>query len=239
MSDTHLAERERIEAIAADSWYASGPSPTSIRYMAGIFRRHWRGTRCLELGPAEGVVTEFLVDAFPDLTVVDGSQRFCDDLARRYPGATVVRSMFEDYEPHQQFDTVVLGHVLEHVIDPVDLLARVRPWVAPGGVILACVPHAQSIHRQAAVLMGLLPTENALNETDAHHGHRRVYSRAELEADFAAAGWTVAQTGGYWLKPLSNAQLSEQWTQEMLDAYMELGERYPDSAAEIYVVAEP
>jgi hypothetical protein len=87
--------------------------------------------------------------------------------------------------------------------------------------------------------MGLLPTEDALNETDAHHGHRRVYSRAELEADFATAGWTVTRTGGYWLKPLSNAQIAEQWTQEMLDAYMELGERYPDSAAEIYVVAEP
>ena len=43
--------------------------------------------------------------------------------------------------------------------------------------------------------------------------------------------------GGYWLKPLSNAQLDRDWTPEMLDAFMALGERYPDVAAEIYVVA--
>ena len=84
-----------------------------------------------------------------------------------------------------------------------------------------------------------LPAENALNETDHHYGHRRVYDTAGLRADFAAAGWTVQQTGGYWLKPVSNGQLAEHWTAEMLDAFLQLGERYPESAAEIYVVAEP
>jgi hypothetical protein len=43
--------------------------------------------------------------------------------------------------------------------------------------------------------------------------------------------------GGYWLKPLSNAQLEAHWTPEMLEAYMQVGERYPDIAAEIYVIA--
>jgi 2-polyprenyl-3-methyl-5-hydroxy-6-metoxy-1,4-benzoquinol methylase len=236
---THRSELERLETIAEDSWYAAGPMPTSLRYLTDVFRRHWRGQRCLELGPAEGLMTEQLAAAFPTLTLVDGSSAFCRDLADRYPAATVVHSLFEEYTPEQQFDTVVLGHVLEHVVDPVGLLENVRQWVAPGGVALAAVPNSHSLHRQAAVLMGLLPTEDALNETDLHHGHRRVYDLPGLRADFAAAGWTVTTTGGYWLKPLSNAQTAEQWTQEMLDAYMQLGERYPESAAEIYVVAEP
>jgi hypothetical protein len=43
--------------------------------------------------------------------------------------------------------------------------------------------------------------------------------------------------GGYWLKPLSNQQIEENWTPSMLDVFMRLGERYPDIAGEIYVVA--
>lgn len=238
MTAAHQAEIERLEAIAEDSWYATGPMPTSLRYLARVFARHWRGQRCLELGPAEGLLSERLAASFDHVTLVEGSRRFCTDLAARFPSATVVHSLFEDYSPAEPFDTVVLGHVLEHVNDPVGLLVRIREWVAPGGVVLAAVPNSHSLHRQAAVLMGLLPTEDSLNETDLHHGHRRVYDLTGLRADFAAAGWTVTTFGGYWLKPLSNAQTAEQWTQEMLDAYMELGERYPDSAAEIYVVAQ-
>ncbi|MGY1773622.1 class I SAM-dependent methyltransferase [Blastococcus sp. SYSU D00813] len=238
MTVTNHAELERLEAIAEDSWYTDGPMPTVLRHQAGIFARHWRGRRCLELGPAEGLVTERLAGHFPELTLVDGSARFCELLSARFPSATVVNGLFEDYEPSGTFDTVVLGHVLEHVIDPVALLERIRPWVAPGGVVLASVPNAHSVHRQAAVLMGLLPSEDALNDTDRHHGHRRVYDLGRLTADFAAAGWRVTQTGGYWLKPVSNAQITEQWTQDMLEAFLELGERQPDVAAEIYVVAE-
>jgi hypothetical protein len=39
------------------------------------------------------------------------------------------------------------------------------------------------------------------------------------------------------IKPISNAQIEETWTSEMLDAYMILGERYPEIAGEIYIVA--
>jgi len=232
-------ELERLEAIATDGEYSIGPMPASLKHLAGILRRHWRGSRCLELGPADGVLTAELAGAFPSLTVVDGSSTFCRELEVRFPEATVVNALFEEYTPQQQFDTVVLGHVLEHVLDPVGLLRRIRGWVAPGGVLLAVVPNAQSLHRQAAVLMGLLPTANALNATDHHYGHRRVYDLDELRADFAAADWTVTTTGGYWLKPVSNAQTAQHWTPEMLAAFLALGERYPDVAAEIYVVAEP
>src|SRR2546425_140356 len=54
------SERRRLDAIAADSWYAKGVNATAVAYCARVFGRHWRGTRCLELGPAEGLMTEVL-----------------------------------------------------------------------------------------------------------------------------------------------------------------------------------
>ena len=35
-----------------------------------------------------------------------------------------------------------------------------------------------------------------------------------------------------------NAQIEATWTAEMVHAFLKLGERYPDIAAEIYVVAK-
>ena len=72
---------------------------------------------------------------------------------------------------------------------------------------------------------------------DIHHGHRRVFDPASFRQCFLSAGLTIETSGGYWLKPVSNRQIEQTWTPEMLAAFMELGERYPDIAAEIYVVA--
>jgi trans-aconitate methyltransferase len=231
------SERQRLESIATDSWYAKGVNATTIEYSARIFARHWQGTRCLELGPAEGMMTGILSKAFPHLTVVEGSARFCADLSARFPKIEVIHSLFESFQPQQRFDTIVLGHVMEHVDNAGELLKRMKPWLNPNGVICAAVPNARSIHRQAAVVMGLLPSEDALNETDLHHGHRRVYNPETFRTDFMNAGLKVKIFGGYWLKPLSNAQLESSWTPAMLEAFMQVGERYPDIAAEIYVIA--
>lgn len=230
-------ERERLEKIASVSLYSQGASGASAQYGGSVFSRFWRGDRCLELGPAEGLMTDGLSLHFSNLTIVEGSSRFCEDLKQRYPKAEVIHALFEDYQASGQFDTIVLGHVLEHVESPQEILKRARQWLAPEGIICAAVPNARSLHRQAAVLMGLLPTEHSLNPTDVHHGHRRVYDPESFRAEFLQAGLRIRIFGGYWLKPLSNAQIDASWTPAMLEAFFQLGERYPDIAAEIYVIA--
>jgi 2-polyprenyl-3-methyl-5-hydroxy-6-metoxy-1,4-benzoquinol methylase len=208
-----------------------------VRYSFRIFERHLRGDSILEMGPAEGLMTELLAKTGKSLTVVEGSKAFCDALAARFPAARVAHSLFEDFVPARTFDNIVLGHVLEHVEDPAAIVARAVTWLSPQGRMLAAVPNSRSLHRQAAVLMGLLPSEDALNESDAHHGHRRVFNPESFRQCFLAAGLGVEVFGGYWLKPLSNRQIEQTWTPEMLDAFMQLGERYPDIAGEIYLVA--
>jgi hypothetical protein len=85
--------------------------------------------------------------------------------------------------------------------------------------------------------MGLLPFEEAMNEADLHHGHRRVFNPETFRHVFLQAGLNIDLYGGYWLKPGSNRQIEQTWTPEMLEAFMRLGERYPDIAAELYIIA--
>ena len=159
MENKHIpsSESEKLQAISEVSTYSAGVMPTAITYSYQLLQRHMRGETVLEMGPAEGVMTERLVASGKLVTVVEGSALFCDSLRQRFPHIEVVHSLFEDYTPARRFDTVVLGHVLEHVQDPVDVLRRVKAWLAPSGCVFAAVPNSRSIHRQAAVLMGLLP----------------------------------------------------------------------------------
>jgi 2-polyprenyl-3-methyl-5-hydroxy-6-metoxy-1,4-benzoquinol methylase len=232
-------EMARLTDLAADNSYGRGVNARTVDYSYQIFRRHFVPGSCLELGPAEGLMTRRLYEDFADLTTVDASPQFCVSLRDRFPAAIVVESLFETFRPRQTFDNIVLGHVLEHVIDPAAILASVREWISPSGRLFAAVPNSQSIHRQLAVVMGLLESESALNETDARMGHRRVYSPDRLRADIQAARFHVETQGGYWLKPVSNTQIERDWTAEMIDAAMQVGERYPEIAAEIFVVAAP
>ena len=76
-----------------------------------------------------------------------------------------------------------------------------------------------------------------MNEMDMHHGHRRVFNPETFRQVFHGANLKIEAFGGYWLKPISNGQIEASWSDAMLDAFFQLGERYPDIAAEIYVVA--
>jgi len=230
-------EYERLENIAAESRYGAGANEHMVRHSYRVARRWIGGQRVLELGPAEGHMTDAIVADHLDLTVVEGSRRFCEEIAARHPTVKVVHSIFEDFTSEPIFDFVVLGHVLEHVEDPVQILRLVRGWLAPQGKVFAAVPNARSLHRQVGVMMGHLNREDDLNEADRHHGHRRVFDPESFRAVFAPADLQIEYFGGYWLKPLSNEQIESNWTSEMLDAFFRLGERYPDIAAEIYVVA--
>jgi 2-polyprenyl-3-methyl-5-hydroxy-6-metoxy-1,4-benzoquinol methylase len=230
-------EEHRLATIAADSRYGEGLNAASVAYSVRVFSRHWRPGSCLELGPAEGLATDLLVNHFDDLTCVDGAEPFCQALATRHPKARVACSLIEQYEPGRTFDNIILGHVLEHVENPVPVLARVKTWLTPEGRLFASVPNARSLHRQMGVVMDLLETEHSLNALDRHHGHRRVYDPESFRNAFRGAGLTVEIFGGYWIKPAANAHLEAHWTPQMIEAAMVVGERYPDIAAEIYVVA--
>ncbi|ABQ27353.1 class I SAM-dependent methyltransferase [Geotalea uraniireducens] len=233
-----IGEKKRLQTISEMSMYSSGVMSTAISYCFKIVSRFINGESILEMGPAEGVMTGLLATLNKKMAIVEGSSLFCDDLRKRFPQAEIVNALFEEFNPSVKFDTIILGHVLEHVNDPVDILSRAKMWLKPDvGRIFAAVPNAHSLHRQAAVVMGILTAEDSLNEMDVHHGHRRVFNPESFRDAFYVAGLNIEVFGGYWLKPVSNKQIEDNWTPQMLDAFMQLGERYPDIAGEIYIVA--
>jgi len=230
--------KEKIRLKTLSKWYIEDQldfDKQLIRYRYETIRPKFVGNKCLELGPAEGEMTRFLVNDFEHLTVVEGSKKLLNKI-NNFPNLTKVHSLFEDYQPDKLFDTIILEHILEHVSDPVELLHKVKSWMAPKGRMLLGVPNANSIHRLVAVKMGLLKKPSELNSRDISLGHRRVYTPDLFFRDIEESGLIVDEWGGVYFKPLSNKQIEDNWSTEMIQGFFELGKDFPQFSAEIFAV---
>jgi len=227
-------ERERLAQTAA--WYDSrrGLSHRLVRYAAEIVIAHATGPRILEMGCANGVMTEALAACFPHVVVVEGAEAYAEAArAVLRDRAQVHHCLFEEFEPTEAFDDIVMAGVLEHVADPVGLLQRAGAWLAEAGSIHIVVPNADSLHRRVGVALGLLRRPDELHPADLAMGHRRVYTWDLLKTHLAGSGLHMVATEGNFLKPLSNDQMAD-WPDDLLDAFRAVGRELPDLCAEIY-----
>lgn len=207
-------------------------------YERFIFNVPFKGS-VLELGCGDGEMTKGLVKSFEEVTVVDGSSTMLKESEKRlaeYNNIEFIESYFEHFSTNKKFDVIIMSHILEHMDNPIELLTRVKGFLKEEGLVFIAVPNADSLHRQVAVEMDLLASVHTLNEQDLLLGHRRVYNFETLNADCKAAGYQILNQGGIMLKPLTNRQIEKQWTAEMIEGFMKLGDKYPELAAEIYVV---
>ncbi len=233
-------ERARLEGIVTE--YAAQETSTTERemerYAAARSVEHVRGPEVLMLGAATGAWVEPVLDRVGRFTVVDAVAEAVDGVASQCPESIHGQvACFETYEPPKRYDTVILGHVLEHVVDPVFVLRRVRAWLVPGGRAVITVPNAESLHRLVGVEMGYLEAPTAFSPADMALGHRRVYTRDGLAAQVRSAGLSVTTMTGLGLKPLSNAQM-DAWSPELRRAWLALGDRLPEQACVLLCVAQ-
>ena len=176
-----------------------------------------KGATVLELGFGDGLLTQALHNAGVAAELLEGSPLLCARARSLYPNLSVHNALFEDFEPVQPYDAVLVLHVLEHVDDPPELLRRISRWVKPDGLILLLVPNRASIHRRVALEMGLIKRLDELSARDHLVGHKRVYDLEMLEQDARAAGLAPRTRFGSFLKMLPNSMMLDH-SDEMLRA---------------------
>jgi 2-polyprenyl-3-methyl-5-hydroxy-6-metoxy-1,4-benzoquinol methylase len=200
-----------------------------------IFKPFFKGSTALELGPGNGFMTKYLVREFSKLTIVEGSKTLTDQIPD-YENIIKINSLFENYEPNECYDTIIMNHVLEHIENPIELLKKVYNWLDNKGVLILGVPNSKSFHRLAAVEMGLLKSEYELNERDVELGHYRVYDLELLKNEVHLANFKILKEGGIFLKFLSNKQIENYLSDSVVSAYFNLAEKFYHNSAEIYLV---
>jgi 2-polyprenyl-3-methyl-5-hydroxy-6-metoxy-1,4-benzoquinol methylase len=198
----------------------------------------------LELGCHKGDMTAQILEYFPSLVAVEAAHEPADATRTRFPGrVTVHTSTFETVALGGRFDNVFLVHTLEHLDEPLEVLAKIREWLTPRGRLFVAVPNANALSRQIAVRMGLIDHNSAVTPAEAEHGHRRTYSLDLLLAHVRGSGYAVTDFGGVIVKPLANYQFDRALAAGIVDeAYVSachaLAKIYPDLSATVYAVCE-
>ena len=227
---------------APDHKYAYDFDYVHRGYMLRAFSPFLGHGRALELGCYKGEFTKLLIPHYQDLTVVEAASELID-VARAAVGgkARFIHSTFEEADLQEEFDAIFFIHTLEHVGDPVAVLAKIRSWLSDHGRLFLVVPNANAPSRQIAVSMGLLPDCSSVSEGERAHGHQRTYALDTLERDARDGGMEIHQRGGIFFKPLANFQFDQAIEQNIvsdgyLDGCYELGMKYPDLCASIYLL---
>ncbi len=149
-TDTHAgnyrqAELDKFGALASRWWDEDGPqkalhalNPARLGYVRG--RVALRGARVLDVGCGGGLLSEALAREGAEVTAIDLSPELVD-VARLHllesDGLKVdyrlqaVEALADDIPGH--FDAVTCMEMLEHVPDPLAVLAACRRLLRPGG----------------------------------------------------------------------------------------------------------
>ena len=206
-----------------------------LQYSFDTIKGYFRGSIALEIGPSNGAMTKLLVDKFKTLHVLEASDQLLKQIPN-YKNVTKYNNLIEHFDSDVKYDTIIIGHVLEHIEDPILALKNIYSLLKNDGVFLVSVPNAKSLHRMVAVEMGMLESEYILNERDIELGHYRVYDMKILEEHLKKSGLNIVHMGGYFLKPISNGQIEKDWNEKMIEGYYKVGKHFQENCAEIYAV---
>jgi 2-polyprenyl-3-methyl-5-hydroxy-6-metoxy-1,4-benzoquinol methylase len=195
---------------------------------------HCRGPKVLEMSYNDRGWTDALLDKGFDLTVIEGA-RYNVEYARAKYGdrLRITEVLFEEFEPAERYDTIVMSCIIEHVIDPGLVLQRAASWLNDDGVIILVVPNRLSLHRRVGFRAGLLSSMEELSDQDLSVGHRRLYTVDGLVQEIADAGLKTPAIEGIFLKPLSSSQMMD-WPDSLLNAYDGMSEELRDYSAYLF-----
>lgn len=131
-----------------------------------------------------------------------------DPVAAGLAGASLDRVMVGDVFdilpglPAEKFDCVVLNDVLEHLLEPGDLLARLRPALRPDAVLVASIPNVRYFFN--VVDLAVRGRWDYTDEGILDRTHLRFFTRASMVRMFLEAGYRVDQTVG--INPTGSAK---------------------------------
>jgi len=154
--------------------------------MAGLCRRYSQGTRLLDVGAGNGFFTKAAIEREFQVQALEPSPANRELFAVMNgfePDPIMLDKAFADR--HQQaWDIVLLSQVLEHIVDPEEMVGFVAGMLKDGAVAAIAVPHFGSLISmiQRRNDMFIIPPEHlnfftisGLRQLFKHHGFRLLH----------------------------------------------------------------
>jgi SAM-dependent methyltransferase len=188
--------------------YAQAYSDEELRHRAlladlmlhALSEARGTGGRLLEIGCGEGWFLKAALAAGYEARGLEfsdfGLKRFNPALSDRVEFGDAFEALDRLIEARVQVDVCVMEHVLEHVLDPQALLARLPAILAPGGVVAITVPNDFSTVQLRARALGHLDRDFWV----ASPQHLNYFNSENLPRLLERMGFAVV--GGYASFPI-------------------------------------
>jgi trans-aconitate methyltransferase len=162
--------------------------------------------RVLELGCARGAFGAAVKARFPGahVTGVEAGVAPAEVAATRLD--RVVRARLEDIDlaahgvAPGELDLVVAADVLEHIVNPWDLLVRLKPFIARDGQVVASIPNVRN-----AILVNALATNGRWQYGERgllDITHLRFFTYEEIRVMFEETGYRIDGNSANMSQPL-------------------------------------
>lgn len=189
---------EQREALAEGTYAVHGEKVDTPRLEDNVrraddFGGYIRGKRWLDVGCGLGGMLDEMASEAGWAGGLEPNRERAAIVAGK--GHEVVGSI--DEIDGGSLDVVTLFHVMEHLTEPVEVMAGLRRALKPGGVALVEVPHARD------ALFALYDCEPFKNFTFWSE-HLVLHTRQSLALVLAAAGFESVEISGYQRYPLAN-----------------------------------
>lgn len=146
----------------------------------------------LDVGCAQGTLALLLGEKGHNVCAMDIRQHFLDYAATRHERGNVrfVCGNVLEVSPGGRFDLIFANQIVEHLVYPAELVARLASWLKPGGRLVMATPNGIYVKNS-------LPAFGEIGDPAQHEhlqfsadadGHFFAYRPDELARIFAAAG---------------------------------------------------
>jgi SAM-dependent methyltransferase len=188
--------------------YAQAYSDVELKHRAllaelllhGLGEARGAGGTLLEIGSGEGWFLKAALAAGYDASGLEfsdyGLKRFHPELADRVTFGDAFEALDRLIDDGAAVDVCVMEHVLEHVLDPEALLARLPAILRPGGVVAITVPNDFSAVQLAARALGHIDRDFWVQPPQ----HLNYFNAETLPALLARMGFAVV--GSYASFPI-------------------------------------
>ena len=181
--DAELAGAYR-DAESADYIAEEAGQRETARRLLELIERHTQPGALLDVGCWTGFLLAEARTRGWEVTGIEPSE-FAAAYAREQLGLEVLSTELINADlPPQHFDAIVMGDVIEHLVDPAAALERARELLREGGVLCLVAPDAGSVVARTlrARWWSVIPT------------HVQYFTRASLARLLARAGFAVIAT---------------------------------------------
>ena len=232
----HYDAKYALEAAGAAAETIPPVSIPTNRFEAccRFFPELFRGGDVLELAAGSGLVARSLMAsgcAFESYTASDFSSARLEGLRHtlRDPRVRVTRLDADDLPEDEpgRYDAVILIALIEHLVDPLRAMQRVRKLLKPGGFAYIDTPNVAKYTRRLKLLFGRFPSTASRNEglttydgqpVDLHdEGHLHYFTHRSLalmltqRCGFARVQRLPYFTGGRLLGRTADYGLARLW----------------------------